>query len=76
MVHVRSPAYFFSWARSLPRDAFARRSGRKENSYVSGGTLKLTARQEDWIGQPFTSARIRTRGKGDWLYGARRRSLR
>ncbi|KAH8056562.1 glycosyl hydrolase [Aureococcus anophagefferens] len=44
-------------------------SGRKENSYVSDGTLKITARREDWIGNPFTSARIRTRGKGDWLYG-------
>ena len=46
-------------------------SGRKKNSYVSNGTLKITARREDWIGFPFTSARIRTRGKGDWLYGKR-----
>lgn len=44
-------------------------ASRRENSYVSGGTLKITARREDWIGNPYTSARIRTRGKGDWVYG-------
>ena len=45
-------------------------SGRRERSYVSDDTLKITARQEDWIGKPSTSARIRTRGKGDRLYGS------
>jgi beta-glucanase (GH16 family) len=44
-------------------------ASRRENSYVSGGTLKIIARREDWIGRPYTSARIRTRGKGDWVYG-------
>ena len=44
-------------------------ASRRENSYVSGGTLKIIARREDWIGKPYTSARIRTRGKGDWVYG-------
>lgn len=45
-------------------------SGRLENSRVEDGVLKLTARREEsWIGEPYTSARIRTRGNGDWLYG-------
>ena len=44
--------------------------GRKENSWVSDGTLKIIARREDWLGEPFTSARIRTRGKGGWMRGA------
>ena len=44
--------------------------GRAENAWVSGGTLKIAARREtDWPGTPYTSARLRTRGRGDWLYG-------
>ena len=44
-------------------------SHRKENSWVSDGTLKIIARREDWQHGEITSARIRTRGKGDWMYG-------
>mmetsp|Transcript_31297 Transcript_31297/g.105352 ORF Transcript_31297/g.105352 Transcript_31297/m.105352 type:complete len:234 (+) Transcript_31297:1055-1756(+) len=44
-------------------------SERLANSAVKGGVLKITAIQEDWIGTPYTSARIRTKHKGDWLYG-------
>ena len=51
-------------------------ASRRENSYVSGGTLKIIARREDWIGRPYTSARIRTRGKGDWVTADRRQSYR
>jgi beta-glucanase (GH16 family) len=50
-------------------------SGRLENSQVSGGTLRITARREslngaaDWGGQRYTSARLITRGKAAWTYG-------
>jgi beta-glucanase (GH16 family) len=48
---------------------------RLENSQVSGGTLRITARREslssaaDWGGQRYTSARLITRGKAAWTYG-------
>ena len=46
---------------------------RPENTQVSGGLLTLTARQERFTGpegtREYTSARIRTKGKGDWRYG-------
>ncbi len=41
---------------------------RAENLEVSGGFLTLTAEQEAAGGKPYTSARIRTAGKGDWTY--------
>ena len=40
-----------------------------QNAIVSGGTLKITARRENSNGRQYTSARIRTKDKGDWLYG-------
>ncbi len=48
---------------------------RAENAVVKGGKLVITARKEslrsapDWGGQPYTSARLITRGKADWTYG-------
>ena len=39
------------------------------NSWVSGGLLRITAERHEGGGVPFTSARIRTKGKGDWVYG-------
>jgi beta-glucanase (GH16 family) len=39
------------------------------NVSVSNGTLKITARQQNFGGQPYTSARIRTVGLRDFLYG-------
>jgi beta-glucanase (GH16 family) len=48
---------------------------RADNAVVQGGQLVITARKEslrsapDWGGQPYTSARLITRGKGDWTYG-------
>lgn len=46
---------------------------RPENTRVADGVLTLTARQEDFTGpegtRQYTSARIRTKGKGDWRYG-------
>jgi beta-glucanase (GH16 family) len=52
-------------------------SGRAENSRVENGMLVITARREDlstlgfgdWSGQRYSSARLITRGKGDWTYG-------
>ncbi|MBL8306813.1 MAG: glycoside hydrolase family 16 protein [Rubrivivax sp.] len=48
---------------------------RAENAVVKNGRLVITARKEslrsapDWGGQPYTSARLITRGKADWTYG-------
>lgn len=39
------------------------------NARVSGGTLKITARHEERSGCQYTSARLFTKGKGDWKYG-------
>lgn len=42
---------------------------RLENASVSNGVLSITARKEAFGGNQYTSARMVTRGKGDWLYG-------
>ncbi|MEO3690937.1 glycoside hydrolase family 16 protein [Roseateles paludis] len=48
---------------------------RLENAEVKGGVLRITARKEarqdqpDWGGQDYSSTRLITRGKADWLYG-------
>lgn len=39
------------------------------NASVSGGTLKITARRENFGGQQYTSARLRTRGNMDFKWG-------
>jgi beta-glucanase (GH16 family) len=45
------------------------------NAQARGGRLVITARKEslrhapDWGGQSYTSARLHTRGKGEWRYG-------
>lgn len=41
----------------------------EKNAYVSDGTLKIIARKEEKEGKKYTSARLTTKGKGDWLYG-------
>lgn len=40
-----------------------------ENSYIEDGALVIEAREERYIGRDYTSARMRTLGKGDWKYG-------
>lgn len=40
-----------------------------ENATVDGGTLKITARQEQVGGREYTSARMRTLGQASWTYG-------
>lgn len=42
---------------------------RPENARVEDGQLIIEARQESYGGNEYTSARLLTRGKGDWLYG-------
>ncbi len=43
--------------------------GRRENARVERGLLIVEARKEAWQGAPYTSARLVTKGKGDWTYG-------
>ncbi|MEM6675449.1 MAG: family 16 glycosylhydrolase, partial [Planctomycetota bacterium] len=42
---------------------------RAENATVIGGSLRITAREENFGGRQYTSARLRTAGMGDWKYG-------
>lgn len=44
-------------------------SGRPENARVENGILTIEARKEDFEGKKYTSARLVTKGKGDWTYG-------
>jgi beta-glucanase (GH16 family) len=39
------------------------------NSVVTGGKLVITAKRESVSGREYTSSRMITKGKGDWLYG-------
>jgi beta-glucanase (GH16 family) len=40
-----------------------------ENATVEAGFLTITAKEEEAGGRSYTSARIRTRTRGDWTYG-------
>jgi len=42
---------------------------RKENARVENGHLIIEARKDGWQGHQYTSARLVTKGKGDWTYG-------
>jgi len=42
---------------------------RIENSWVTGGVLYVQARREQYSGSEYTSARLISKGKGDWTYG-------
>ncbi len=44
-------------------------AGRPENASVGDGVLTITALREEMEGKEYTSARLLTKGKGDWLYG-------
>ncbi|NLR90333.1 family 16 glycosylhydrolase [Flammeovirga agarivorans] len=39
------------------------------NAQVTGGRLLITARKESFGGKSYTSARLISKNKGDWLYG-------
>jgi beta-glucanase (GH16 family) len=42
---------------------------RSENARVENGNLIIEAKKEKWEGKDYTSARLVTKGKGDWQYG-------
>ena len=42
---------------------------RPENAKVAGGYLTITGIKEKYKGKQYTSARLISKGKGDWLYG-------
>ena len=42
---------------------------RKENIELKDGNLIITAKKEKYEEHEYTSARIRTKNKGDWTYG-------
>ena len=42
---------------------------RPENVTVADGMLRITAKKENYEGMKYTSGRIRTRKKGDWVNG-------
>jgi beta-glucanase (GH16 family) len=42
---------------------------RPENARVENGNLVIEARKEAFAGRNYTSARLVTKGKGDWTYG-------
>ena len=42
---------------------------RKENARVENGVLIIEARRDGRESQPYSSARLVTKGKGDWTYG-------
>lgn len=44
-------------------------TSRTDNAYVEDGNLTITAKREDYNGSDFTSARLVTKGKGDFTYG-------
>ncbi len=42
---------------------------RAKNAFIQDGRLVIEARRENYAGQEYTSARMTTKNKGDWLYG-------
>lgn len=42
---------------------------RKENARVEDGKLIIEAQRDNYLGHEYTSARLVTKGKGDWTYG-------
>lgn len=40
-----------------------------KNCFVKDGKLVIEARKEPWGGRDYTSCRLVSKGKGDWLYG-------
>ncbi len=44
-------------------------TARRQNAHIDSGKLVIEARKETYFGKPYTSARLRTKFKGDWTYG-------
>ena len=49
---------------------------RPENSFVSGGSLKIIALSETYSGNNYTSAKLNSSNKGDWTYGKMEASIK
>lgn len=58
-----------TFARTIPRARRRYTSKLAANARVSGGCLHITALREPCEGCAFSSARLRTKGRGDWRYG-------
>jgi beta-glucanase (GH16 family) len=62
------------WGYDLGGDGFGNQeleqyTDRLDNAAVGGGVLTITARKERLAGHDYTSARLVSKGKGDFLYG-------
>jgi beta-glucanase (GH16 family) len=44
-------------------------NNRPENARLENGQLIIEAREEDYLGRKYTSARLKTQGLGEWQYG-------
>lgn len=44
-------------------------NARTKNARVENGVLIIEAHKEKWLGRDYTSARLISKGKGDWKYG-------
>lgn len=44
-------------------------TGRQENAYISNGNLVIEARKESYSGYDYTSARMTTKGKKEFMFG-------
>ena len=44
-------------------------TSRTNNARIEGGNLVIEARQENYLGSSYTSARLKTQGKWSWAYG-------
>lgn len=44
-------------------------TSRPQNSYIDSGALVICAREESYLGKAYTSARMRTKWRGEWTYG-------
>ncbi len=44
-------------------------TARSQNAYILDSVLVIEARKENYEGSEYTSARMTTKNKGDWLYG-------
>ncbi|WP_460326218.1 carbohydrate binding domain-containing protein [Paenibacillus sp. YSY-4.3] len=44
-------------------------TNRTQNARIENGNLVIEAHKEDYQGNPYTSAKLTTEGKGDWTYG-------
>ena len=57
------------WPARVVNDEDQAYTSRPENARVENGLLVIEARREDFEGARYTSARLQSQGKGDFLYG-------